>query len=240
MLAKRLLGKKDAKPSWVRKALLEILIIIIGILLSVAITEWFGNSKDNKREKAYLEAITNDLTNDLEYLEADFNQRAGQLQACEELTQAFGITKISPAMASVMAKSFTELAKTVSFNPSTATFRALESTGRMELIDNDDIVRNLIDLYTRYYDLVDQNNDDVTRYRDNFLLPFMVTNLNFAVAASQGPVANPLLNARPAVYSQMANHVIYNQRSLSSTMVAYQRAIDHVRETLALVEQELE
>lgn len=242
MLAKRLLGKKDNNtPSRLGYALLEITIIIIGILLSVAITEWFGNRKDNKRETAYLENIVNDLTHDLEVLQSDVDVRTDQLGACRALILAEDLEgDISPDVASDVAESFTELAKTISFTPSTATFRALESTGRLELIDNDEIVRKLIDLYTTYYNLVDQNNDDVTRYRDNFLLPFMVKNLNFAMVSNRGPVQNPLLNTDPVVFKEMTNHVIYNQLSLTSTVVAYQRAIDHARETLALVEEELE
>lgn len=241
MIAKRLLRKQESTPSRLGYALLEIMIIIVGILLSVVITEWFGNRKDNKRETAYLQDIAKDLKSDLEFLRVDMADRTDQLGACQTLIQAQGLAgDISPALAGNVANAFTQLAKTVHFSPSAATFRALESTGRIELIDNDEIVRKLIDLYTGYYNLIEQNNDDVTRYRDNFLLPFMVKNLNFMMASSRAPVKNPLLNTDPATLSELTNHVVYNQFSLSSTVVSYQRAIDHAQETLLLVEKELE
>jgi len=240
MLAKRLLGKRATKPSIFRIALLEILIIIVGILLSVAITEWFGNRKNDKQEAAYLENIAKDLTNDLEFLQNELEQRSDQLEACQNLLKALGQNKDENFSSEEAPRAFKVLANTVRFSPSTATFRALESTGRMELIDNDNIVRQLIDLYTGDYDMLDQNNDDVTRYRDNFLLPFMVSNLNFSTVVSRGPVKNPLLNTDPATLIEMNNHIIYNQISLSSTVTAYKRAIKQVQETLVLVEQELE
>lgn len=240
MLAKRLLTRKEKTPSSFRYALLEIVIIIIGILLSVIITEFFSNRKDNKRETAYLKALADDLTSDLEYLEIDLEERSNQLEACEVLSGILQSQDFSPARMPSIAKALTDLTKTVSFNPSTATFRVLESTGHVELIDNDEIIRKLIELYTSYYDLIDQNNADVSRYRNNFLLPFLVSNLNFAAAARGSEMENPLLHNDPAVFTQLSNHVYYNQRSLGSTMVAYNQAIDHARETLVLVEKELE
>lgn len=241
MFAKRLLGKKEKSPSRLRYALLEIAIIIIGILLSVAITEWFGNRKDNKRETNYLENIVKDLTLDLENLNADIAHRSNQLEACQALINTEGLGgEISMDLATSVAKSFKELAKTISFSPSKATFHALESTGRMELIDNDEIVRRLIELHTGYYDLIEQNNNDVTRYRDNFLLPFMVKNLNFGMAYSSNEVKRPLLHDDPEVLVEMTNHVIYNQISLGSTVATYYQTISYVEETLALVKKELE
>lgn len=246
MLAKRLLPPKDKAapankaPSSFRYALLEIVIIIVGILLSVIITEFFSNRKDNKRETTYLRALANDLSSDLEYLEVDVEERGNQLAACEVLSRILQTQDFSPASIPAIAKALADLTKTVSFNPNTATFRVLESTGHVELIDNDEIVKKLIELYTSYYDLINQNNADVSLYRNNFLLPFLVNNLNFTAAARSSGMENPLLHNDPAVFTQLGNHVYYNQRSLSSTVVAYNQAIDHARETLVLVEKELE
>ncbi len=241
MLSKKILQPKSTKPSPWRYALLEILIIIVGILLSVAITEWFASIKDTKREAAYLEDLSKDLSSDLESLEYDLAQREDQLAACEQLASAIQAKNLAqPATVRQIVQSLTALVKTTSFNPSVATFRALESTGRMELLENEDIVRNLIQLYTRYYDLVKQNNDDVTNYRNSFLLPFMVDNLNFAAAPRKGPVANLLLVGDRKVIDQLQNHIIYNQQSLSSTIVAYTEAINHLQETLGMVASELE
>lgn len=240
MLAKRLLTRKEKTPSSFRYALLEIVIIIVGILLSVIITEFFSNRKDNKREATYLKALANDLSSDLEYLEIDLEERGNQLEACEVISGILQTKDFSPARMPAIAKALTDLTKTVSFNPSTATFRVLESTGHVELIDNDEIVKKLIELYTSYYDLINQNNADVSLYRNNFLLPFLVSNLNFAAASRGSEGVNPLLHSDPAVFTQLSNHVIYNQRSLSSTVVAYNLAIGQARETLELVEKELE
>jgi|GEM_PF-5043826 hypothetical protein len=239
MLAKRIIGRTKREPSTWRIALFEILIIIVGILLSVLITDWFSNRKDGKREHAYLEAIAQDLTADLEFLESDLQQREGQLEACVTLGR-LGQQGSTMEVAPELAKSLTTLGKTVRFNPNMATFRALESTGRIELIENDAIVRNLIMLYSRYYDLVEQNNSDVSLYRNNFFLPFMLESFDFAAGSSRPPDTNPLPLRTEDFYRQMSNHVIYNQLSLSSTVVAYYTAIAYVRETLALVKTELE
>lgn len=238
MLAKRIIGRTKREPSTWRIALFEIAIIIVGILLSVAITNWFANRKDAKRERAYLEAVAKDLTADLEFLEGDLRQREGQLEACVTLNSLIG-QGFSPQIGPVLAESLTTLAKTVHFNPNQATFRALESTGHIELIKNETIVRNLIMLYSRYYDLLDQNNSDVSLYRNNFLLPFMLNSFNFAIGRTREQVSNPLLAPAEQIFREMPNHVIYNEISLSSTVVAYNRAIDYARETLTLLEEEL-
>ncbi|TXF87656.1 hypothetical protein FUA23_17750 [Neolewinella aurantiaca] len=239
MVTKPPASTPPAKRSWLRKALLEISIIIVGILLSVAITEWFNGYKDGARESAYLNDIVKDLTSDLEALEADLEQRQDQIDACQQISVFFSEQNPTPGQTAGMAASFISLTSTINFNPSLVTFRALESTGRMELIRNDDIVRNLTELYTRSYSLVEHNNDDVTRYRDNFLLPFIVQNFNFAAYNQQSPDILPNLTDLTVKRAAM-NHVVYNQFSISSTIDAYTEAIEQARSTLALVQKELE
>lgn len=213
----------------------EVAIIIVGILLSLMISNWVQGRKDNQKEDAYLLQIKADLEDDLKRLEADLDARDVQLDFVITTLQA-----INAPEEEVDLKKFTDGLKewitTVTFIPNEVTFRSLENTGQLQLIDNQKVVKGLLDLYTNSYGSLKLNNDDVTIYRNNFLVPYVIENIDMNAALYREESGGVELVVTDQKFT---NHLLYNQISLLSTQGAYERSITHVQQLLELVKTEL-
>ena len=103
------------------------------------------------------------------------------------------------------------------------------------MIENDEVVESLIDLYSSSYLMLKANNDDVTAYRNRFILPYIIENVDVNAALTQRDASS--MKILDEVVFQ--NHLAYNQISLFSTQESYKRTIERLREVLALVKEEL-
>lgn len=237
MLAKRILNKRPEKqPSWFRHVLQEILIIIIGILLSFWISSGFEGRRDAKLEQTYLKQLKGDLKTDFEQLSQDYNLRSSQLEATNHLMKGLSLPP-GEESSRMIVESMRKLLLSVRFSSTNATFTMLESTGHLKLIDNDSIVSGLIQLYGNSYEFIRHDNDDVSNFRDNFLLPFAIDNINFREALNPSGKEKDFLIFQDA--EQLMNQAIYLRISITSTVATYAQVMTQVEELLAQVERKL-
>ncbi|MEM6770539.1 MAG: DUF6090 family protein [Bacteroidota bacterium] len=219
-------------PHWLKQSLRELVILVIGILLSLWVSSLFQNAQDHKREQTYLERLQQDLTKDLEQLNSQMKQRQGQVEASQSMLRTLNGNQ--EQQRSAMVGGFQQLLWTARFSSNDATFRSLESTGDLRLIRNDSIVSSVMDLYRRHYQALQDNNNDVTKYRDNYLLAYTTENVNFRKAF------NPTLGSpTPDNLDQLYNHLVYENITLQSTVNAYKRSIKYAEQLKRLIDREL-
>lgn len=222
-------------PHWVRQSLREIVIIVVGILLSLWISDLVQNAKDRERATIYLSRLDRDLAEDLSQLETDLKQRRDQLSSTKDMLTALNGNEPDNTRRAV-ASGFQQLLWTARFSPKDATFRSMESTGDLRLIDNDTLVNGLMTLYRGLYRGLEDNNNDVTKFRDNFLLPYVINSIDFRQAFNPGVyAAPPEIRDKEKLYNQL----IYEQISMQSTVQSYQRNIRAVQALRAMIEREL-
>lgn len=232
MFSERILGKSDSPKRLIANVLLEILIIILGVLISLWISNIFQNKDDARQEGVYLELLRRDLQADLLNLQSERERRQEQAAAAQQLIRALNQPK-APNFRQTLASSIRSLLATVRFSSSNATFRALESTGELKLIREDSLVNQLIQLYSKDYESLRHNNDDISHFRDNFLLPYAVDNLNFRDAFGK-PTSSEVEDV-----VILFNQAAYCSISLQSTVDAYQKCEERVEKLLDMLEGEL-
>ncbi len=235
MLSKRLLGPSPKPRHWFWEMLLEIFIIIIGVLVSIWITNLFQQGQDRRKESFYLQKIEYDLQRDLSQLSAERQQRVGQLEAAKEMTAALQAPSSGENIAKVM-QGFQSLLVAVRFRTSDATFISLKSTGDLELLRNDSLVTGLIELYSNSFESLELNNEDVNTFRNNFILPYAVQYLDFRVRVIDASVR---LESDFGPMNQLYNQALYESISLESTVDAYDQSIAAVERLLAMLGKEL-
>ncbi|MTB49422.1 DUF6090 family protein [Lewinella sp. W8] len=230
-----MLSKRFKVRSALASALLEILIIIVGILLSLWISNLFQRNQENRQETAYLRNIERDLQRDLVQLQTDLAQRQAQLQAANTILQA--LEAPDDAQINTIVENIPQLMFTVRFSSSQATFTTLESTGHLSWIRNDSIVSGLTDLYNNSYESIHHNNDDVSGFRDNFLLPLVIENFDFRSVVD--PEYRPEASSVKPV-GALYNHLVYETMTLQSTVNMYREVIAEVEALLTMVSTTLE
>lgn len=228
---KRLQRLKQGIPSFI----FEVVVIIIGVLLSLAITNWVQSRKDSRKETAFLRQIRQDLRDDLLALEYGLDFRSRQLEFASSTLQAINDPNRGVDLG-VLVGGITDLITVDVFAASNVTFRSLESTGQLSLIENDSIINGLIDIYTTTYGNLRLNTDDINSFRDAFFLPYAINKFDF-----NGSMYRQDLRELQAIEADRTfhNYLVYYQISLSSTRGAYQRTIAQVRELLEIVEREI-
>jgi len=126
----------------------EIILVVIGILIALSINNWNNNNKDKQLEKQYISGLINDLQVDSiaisEIKIASDEQVRRKQKLCEYLDgKTFSNDSISDFFA-------LQWGMPVGFNPSTTTLDEMKSTGRITVIQNPNLRKQIIITYNNY------------------------------------------------------------------------------------------
>jgi len=231
MIANKITPPASSRLGWLLRAILEIFIIVFGILLSLWISNGFQNKQDQQRAQRYLLRLDSNLAKDEEQLTLELARREQQLKQTKKMLAAVS-TPWSSDKLETMITGFQSLLWTTGFNSNDATFRSLESSGDLRLIEQDSLVNQIVNLYHKQYEALRENNEDVTKYRDNFLLPYTVRNISFR--RSFTPTVDRFTFTAEQL-DELYNHLVYESITLESTVESYQATkskVEQLRESL--------
>jgi ketosteroid isomerase-like protein len=140
--------------------LVELVLVIAGILIALAVNDWMEGRKDARAERQYLELLARDLGNDMKVLAQvrDFQDKQAADAAAAYAALA---SPVAPGDREALANRLSHLStrRTLRFNPTTYT--DLTVTGNVRLIRN----RTLRDELAKYYEnteriaaIIERNN----------------------------------------------------------------------------------
>ncbi|MEM9930090.1 MAG: hypothetical protein AAF840_09750, partial [Bacteroidota bacterium] len=98
------------------------------------------------------------------------------------------------------------------------------------------IVNGMIELYTISYAAIAYNNDDLVRFRDNFLLPLTINTFDFRAAFSAG---NDAIALSADELRLLYNQLVYVSISLQSSVAAYEQNLASIEQLLGIVQREI-
>lgn len=142
--------EKNNTGKYLKYAIGEILLVVIGILIALSINNWNENFKNEKLETNYLIRISEDLEND--YLEFDvaIQLAQGRNERVLFLQQALENSEMVQDSSEYFVESIVTAGYTYIPVISNHSFEELKSSGGLDLIQNEDL-RVLI---AKYYDFV--------------------------------------------------------------------------------------
>jgi len=139
----------DNRPlKYMRYAIGEIVLVVIGILIALQINNWNEDRKEKKLEKTYLNRLQNDLIKDTLYLVQNIqnleNQKAKIYQFVHEL---YNVQKTEEEFRQLflLQSYFTE-----NLVMQTITYEELKNTGLINLFRNEALKIEILDLYRTY------------------------------------------------------------------------------------------
>lgn len=215
--------------------LVEIAVIIIGILLSVLITNYFEHLKELKKEQIFLRQLQQDLHDDFSSLQNDSIVRSEQYNNVQQMTAYVGGFDQNIST-SAMAKGIPSLLSPIRHTPTDATFRVLESTGTLSLLQDEDLLRGITRLYANTYADLAITDQNIENFRTSFLLPFALEKFNF-MASFKNPEFLPELSSDEQVH--LENQMVYASLSYRTSVTMYENALAEVRALIKQIETQL-
>ncbi len=126
----------------------EIVLVVIGILIALQVSNWNKQNEDRKLEKRYVSELILDLQKDSIFI-ADTRQTSyQQMLSKSKLTEYFeGQQFTEDSLIVYFGDQWKPVPK---FNPITTTLDELKSTGNIRVIQNSTIRRKILETYNYY------------------------------------------------------------------------------------------
>jgi hypothetical protein len=150
------LAAENKAAKYLRYAVGEILLIVIGILIALQLNNWNEERKERLIEIQYLKNLKHDLQSDSTDLVHYINIRTGQVNAVQELIKYAKSRDVSDVYK--LDSLYTEIALWWEFVPNNNTFEELRSSGNLQLIRSDSIKNLLLDLNKENEELISTRN----------------------------------------------------------------------------------
>jgi hypothetical protein len=142
-------GRAGKPMKYMRYALGEIALVVIGILIALSINNWNQNRLNKNLEAKYYERILEDLKEEKEIIQATLNYSH---QVSLHAKDAIAIFENSVEMNSNPVKNLIDMYQASQLhdpNSATSTYKELIASGQINLIQNDSLKTALI----RYYEI---------------------------------------------------------------------------------------
>ncbi len=193
--------KRASFAALATRSLKEVLIIIAGILIALAVNDWWGNRLDRAEEHKILAAVHDDVAATLKLIASTRARVEADLQNLKTLSagRAGDAGSYDPArMASVLHSLWDVPPLTLQ----TATHKELQTSGRLRLISNPK-VRRLLAHFQQKYEFALQTYLDAFQHQQQKLDPYVLANIQMAQISRHalqndaGPAPEPLTPLPP-------------------------------------------
>lgn len=147
--------------SYLKYAIGEIFLVVIGILIALSINNWNENRKDMNKLKVLTRNLHKEFKTNLEELEIDINRLKGKISAGNVLKTYIGTEKIEISEFKVDSLLF-EAFKSPTWNPSTFTLNEVKNSGKLSDIKNTKLKLLLYQWERHYEDILEWQNSLVS------------------------------------------------------------------------------
>jgi len=168
----------DNRPlKYIRYAIGEILLVVIGILIALQINNWNEERKLNVEEQYLLKELLAEFNTNLEKIKYDQKINRGCQNACLEILELINNGSIKNSRQKLDSL-FMGLFLYTSFNASTGVLNEIISSGKLSVI-KDNSLRNML---TQWPGWIDNQQEDIDIRRDQInlhIMPFFVKHVPF-------------------------------------------------------------
>lgn len=143
----------------------EIVLVVIGILIAISINNWNESIKTQEKVDLFLTSLKSDLINDLSSISDIIKIQEDRIKALEELISLGN----NPEVKEILENNNTDelsIGRNWTFFPLTGAYKAASGTGLIESLKNENLKKDIINLYEYYYirikyngQLTDDRND---------------------------------------------------------------------------------
>ena len=168
----------DNKPmKYMRYAVGEIVLVMVGILLALQVNNWNEQRKMDLKEKSFLVVIHEEFLKNKIQLDLALSQHKKALQSCEKLIALFPLDVKTNNLDSIGLYIYNSK-NAPTFNPSQGSINSIISTSSFDIIHNNEL-RNLLISWPDL--LIDYQEDEIEARRtlDNLIDPYFSKNFDY-------------------------------------------------------------
>lgn len=158
---------------YLKYALGEIVLVVIGILIALSINNWNERNKERAIEKNYLKNIKSDLQKEISNNEYFIDFRYSKAEAASYLLNTNEPDDL--ASAENYAQQYENLFMWSTYVPNNNTFKELLSSGKLSIISNDTLKNKLQEL-NKTYERIANNENHMRREFEFYLYDEMIKN----------------------------------------------------------------
>ena len=188
------------KFSW-GNALVELVLITIGILMAIQIDNWKDDHQEKQLEQKLLKELKTSLEQDLDFLSEVIIPRVQTaIVSSEALLKHIYFKYGSNDSVQI---NLNKLAFGIEFEPRTSAFENLKTTG-INLISNDDLRLKIVELYDFEYQRTLRIIENIiNNYRQAHLIPYLINELEYRISVdSYGEIQTVLSVSEDTLYEQ--------------------------------------
>jgi len=149
---------------YLKYAIGEIILVVIGILIALSINNWNENRISRIKELKYFEGIKSDLLKDIISLDQHLKSRANKIESARDIIEHIEGKPIEDYIE--LNNKIFDIVASGHFKETNITFDELKSSGNLNIISNDSIKNTLLELQSLYesndasraHELYDYNN----------------------------------------------------------------------------------
>ncbi|HDZ05935.1 hypothetical protein LCGC14_0122210 [marine sediment metagenome] len=147
---------KNKTGKYIKYAIGEIILVVIGILIALQINNWNENKKLVTKTQVYYVQLLDDLNNDILSVENSIHEFNNHLKEYEDYTSSYDKEKLTPLVAYEQISKLSFISTPLTFN--TNTIESLQNSGDIGLIPSN--IRN------KLMDLRRLQNLTISRFED--------------------------------------------------------------------------
>ena len=164
------LMEKNKTGKYLKYAIGEIILVVIGILIALQVNNWNEDRKNRAQEKFILERLSIDLNSDLDLLSYQIDKASSFLEQYKFCTEV--LLDETQTTREIFIENLSSILTILYFDQNRTTFSNIVSSGQMEYLQNQILADSIIKYYT------DGNNigwdSGLLEYTRNIFAPYML------------------------------------------------------------------
>jgi len=206
----------------------ELLIVIIGVSVAFWLSQIGAEKKEDQIRHKYFSELHGDIAYDLKNLEFYIRVNSEKIEEIMHVVSFYENVELNKD--SIIMNIF-EIGQYSFFNPRDFTYQSIIASGDFKLIDNPEIKKNLIRLYSEYRTIEKVQNNYLDALDNNFF-PYLVENFDYLSGTPTVPDLHKSL--------MIKNHFLYAINDVSTHIHYYKKAQKIALNLDSLITTELE
>lgn len=175
-------GQAGKVTTYLRYAIGEIFLVVIGILIALQVNNWNAHQKQKKQETIYLQNLSTDLKKQIQLLDLYIDLEDIIIQDCKDIIIHYEQNNGFKKMDSIFPK-INDLSVRITFTNANTTLLEMINSGDINIIDNETLKKELMEFNQSIQRFASNTINNNTNLVDQIIVRNVIKNSSFAFSS---------------------------------------------------------